>query len=217
MLSMGLFISIEGPEGSGKTTVAKKITEKLLQEGYPVIYTREPGGVEIAEKIRDIILDVKNVNLDAKSEALLYAASRRQHLVEKVEPALKRNEIIICDRFIDSSLAYQGHARKIGIDEVYAINMFAIGNTLPDLTILLDIDPEVGLQRINEQRSEEINRLDLEDIQFHKMVHEGYQIIKNKYRQRFTIVDGNQSKDEVFTTIYQIVKAKINEKQICKK
>lgn len=214
---MGLFISIEGPEGSGKTTVAKKITEKLLQEGYPVIYTREPGGVEIAEKIRDIILDVKNVNLDAKSEALLYAASRRQHLVEKVEPALKRNEIIICDRFIDSSLAYQGHARKIGIDEVYAINMFAIGNTLPDLTILLDIDPEVGLQRINEQRSEEINRLDLEDIQFHKMVHEGYQIIKNKYRQRFTIVDGNQSKDEVFTTIYQIVKAKINEKQICKK
>ena len=116
---MGLFITIEGPEGSGKTTVAKEITSYLQQQGYPLLYTREPGGVAIAEKIRDIILDVDHTTLDARCEALLYAASRRQHLVEKIEPALKEGKIIICDRFIDSSLAYQGYARGIGIDEVY--------------------------------------------------------------------------------------------------
>lgn len=213
---MGLFISIEGPEGSGKTTVAKNITEVLQKEGYKVVYTREPGGVGIAEKIRDIILDVNNTNLDPRSEALLYAASRRQHLVEKVQPILKDGAIIICDRFIDSSLAYQGHARNIGIDEVFSINMFAVENTLPDLTILLDIDPKVGLERINTQRNGEINRLDLESLSFHNAVHEGYQIIKNKYRDRFTIVDGNQSKDIVFDEIYKIIKEKIKEKNICK-
>ena len=213
---MGLFISIEGPEGSGKTTVAKKVTEKLEEEGYKVLYTREPGGVEIAEKIRDIILDVKNTNLDPKSEALLYAASRRQHLVEKVDPALKKGYIIICDRFVDSSLAYQGHARKIGIDEVFNINKFAIGETWPDLTILLDIDPQIGLDRINTERNQEVNRLDLESINFHKLVHDGYEIIKNKYRNRFTIVDGNKSKDEVFNEVYSLIKQEIEKKNICK-
>jgi len=163
---MGLFITIEGPEGSGKTTVAKMITERLKMEGYPVVYTREPGGVEIAEKIRDIILDVNNTKLDPRSEALLYAASRRQHLVEKVEPALAEGKIIICDRFIDSSLAYQGHARGLGIDEVFEMNMFAINKRLPDLTILLDIDPQEGLNRINKNRSGELNRLDLENLSF---------------------------------------------------
>ncbi len=175
---MGLFITIEGPEGSGKTTVAKMITERLKMEGYPVVYTREPGGVEIAEKIRDIILDVNNTKLDPRSEALLYAASRRQHLVEKVEPALAEGKIIICDRFIDSSLAYQGHARGLGIDEVFEMNMFAINKRLPDLTILLDIDPQEGLNRINKNRSGELNRLDLENLSFHQKVHEGYEIKK---------------------------------------
>ena len=129
---MGLFITIEGPEGSGKTTVAKKVVEQLENEGYKVLYTREPGGVGIAEKIRDIILDVNNTNLDPRSEALLYAASRRQHLIEKVVPALNNGYIVICDRFVDSSLAYQGHARGIGIDEIYNINLFAIDTMFPD-------------------------------------------------------------------------------------
>ena len=127
---MGKFITIEGPEGSGKTTVAKRLVEKLTEEGYQVVYTREPGGVTIAERIRDIILDVNNTNLDPRSEALLYAASRRQHLVEKVLPALESGKIVICDRFVDSSLAYQGYARNIGIDEIYNINMFAINNII---------------------------------------------------------------------------------------
>ena len=208
---MGCFITIEGPEGSGKTTVAKKIVDKLNEEGIKAIYTREPGGVGIAEKIRDIILDVNNTNLDERSEALLYAASRRQHLVEKVEPALKEGYVVICDRFLDSSLAYQGYARGIGIDEIYDINMFAVKGHLPDLTILLDIDPEEGLKRIYANRQEEVNRLDLEGIKFHQKVHEGYQIIKEKYKERFTVVDGNKSKEEVFDSVYEIIKNKLNE------
>lgn len=208
---MGMFITIEGPEGSGKTTVAKNVVEKLINEGYKVLYTREPGGVGIAEKIRDIILDVNNTNLDPRSEALLYAASRRQHLVEKVIPALEKGYIVICDRFVDSSLAYQGYARDIGIDEIYNINMFAINDKWPDITILLDIDPEVGLQRIMQNRQNEVNRLDLEGMNFHNKVHKGYQIIKEKYADRITLVDGNKSKDEVFDEVYKIIKERINE------
>ena len=209
---MGLFITIEGPEGSGKTTVAKKIVETLQNEGYKVLYTREPGGVGIAEKIRDIILDVNNTNLDPRSEALLYAASRRQHLVEKVLPALNNGYIVICDRFVDSSLAYQGHARKIGIDEIYDINTFAIDTHWPDITILLDIEPEIGLQRIMKNRQDEVNRLDLEGLNFHNLVHEGYQIIKEKYASRITLVDGNQTPEVVFDSVYKLIKDKINEK-----
>ena len=208
---MGLFITIEGPEGSGKTTVAKKVVETLENEGYKVLYTREPGGVGIAEKIRDIILDVNNTNLDPRSEALLYAASRRQHLIEKVIPALEKDYIVICDRFVDSSLAYQGHARGLGIDEIYNINLFAINECFPDMTILLNIDPEVGLARIMKNRQDEVNRLDLEGMSFHKLVHEGYEIIKEKYAERFTLVDGNNTPEVVFDSVYKIVKDKINE------
>ena len=208
---MGLFITIEGPEGSGKTTVAKKVVETLENEGHKVLYTREPGGVGIAEKIRDIILDVNNTNLDPRSEALLYAASRRQHLIEKVIPALEKGYIVICDRFVDSSLAYQGHARGLGIDEIYNINLFAINECFPDMTILLNIDPEVGLARIMKNRQDEVNRLDLEGMSFHKLVHEGYEIIKEKYAERFTLVDGNNTPEVVFDSVYKIVKDKINE------
>lgn len=206
-----MFITIEGPEGSGKTTVAKRVVETLQNEGYKVMYTREPGGVGIAEKIRDIILDVNNTNLDPRSEALLYAASRRQHLVEKVIPALEKGYIVICDRFVDSSLAYQGHARNLGIEEIYDINMFAINGMWPDITILLDIQPEVGLARIMKNRQEEVNRLDLEGLSFHNLVHEGYQIIKEKYANRITLVDGNKSFDEVFDEVYGLIKNKLNE------
>ena len=208
---MGLFITIEGPEGSGKTTVAKKVVEQLETEGYKVLYTREPGGVGIAEKIRDIILDVNNTNLDPRSEALLYAASRRQHLIEKVVPALNQGYIVICDRFVDSSLAYQGHARGLGIDEIYNINLFAIDTMFPDMTILLNIDPEVGLARIMANRQDEVNRLDLEGMNFHKLVHEGYEIIKEKYAERFTLVDGNNTPEVVFNNVYKVIKDKINE------
>ena len=163
---MAAFITFEGPEGSGKTTVLNQIN-KLLSENYNVISTREPGGVSTGEEIRNILLDGENI--DIRTEALLFAASRREHLVEKVIPALKNNKVVLCDRYIDSSLAYQGHARGIGIEEVKKINEFAINGLYPDLTIYLDIDAEVGRERIlKNQRSQ--NRLDKETLTFHQKV-----------------------------------------------
>ncbi len=207
---MGIFVTIEGPEGSGKTTVAKKIVETLNQNGFKALYTREPGGVAIAEKIRDIILDVHHTQLDSRCEALLYAASRRQHLIEKVVPALKEDYIVICDRFVDSSLAYQGYARDLGMDEIYNINLFAIDQYWPDITILLDIEPEIGLQRIMKNRQNEVNRLDLESLHFHQKVHQGYEIIKEKYANRITLVDGNQSPEKVFEEVYHVIESKLH-------
>ena len=145
----GLFITFEGNDGSGKTTISKKVYEALLEKNYPVIYTREPGGIEIAEKIRTIILDPNHTAMDARCEALLYAASRRQHLIEKVLPALETGKIVLCDRFIDSSLAYQGIGRGIGIDEVLKINQFAIESYMPDATFFLRVSLETGMQRVN--------------------------------------------------------------------
>lgn len=206
---MALFLTIEGPEGSGKTTVGKKIVEQLITEGYEVIYTREPGGIEIAEQIRNVILDVKNTNMDPRTEALLYAASRRQHLIEKIVPAIKDNKIIICDRFVDSSLSYQGHARKLGIDNVYEINKFAIDTLMPDLTLLFDIDPKIGLARINANKLREVNRLDLEQLEFHTLVREGFLIIQKREPNRIKIVDASKSVDEVFNDAYKLVKEAI--------
>lgn len=208
---MSLFITLEGPEGSGKTSAIKIVKEQLEKEGYQIVMTREPGGTPISEQIRNVILDKNNTSMDYRTEALLYAASRRQHLVEKVLPALNNGYIVICDRFVDSSLAYQGHARKIGIDEIYDINTFAIDTHWPDITILLDIEPEIGLQRIMKNRQDEVNRLDLEGLNFHNLVHEGYQIIKEKYASRITLVDGNQTPEVVFDSVYKLIKDKINE------
>ena len=157
-----MFITLEGPEGSGKTTAIEVTVKKLEEMGYQIVRTREPGGTPIAEEIRNVILDKKNTAMDSRTEALVYAASRRQHLVEKVWPALKEGKIVICDRYLDSSLAYQGGARGLGIDEVLNINLFATENTWPDLTLLFDITPEEGLKRIAANASREVNRLDLE-------------------------------------------------------
>ncbi len=161
-MNCNLFITFEGPEGAGKTTIIKKIAERLAQENIDVLATREPGGIEIAEKIRTIILNPAHTAMDERTEALLYAAARSQHYFEKVRPALDAGKMVICDRFIDSSLAYQGYARGIGVDEVLSINEFAIGKKLPDLTILFDISPEVGLARIHAHGDREVNRLDVE-------------------------------------------------------
>lgn len=168
----GKFITLEGPEGSGKTTVSNRIVKMLEEKGYQVLLTREPGGVEIAEQIRNVILDKKNTSMDAKTEALLYAAARRQHLVEKVIPALEKGMIVICDRFVDSSLAYQGVARHLGIKEVYEMNLFAINDVMPDKTLFFDIDYQKGLERIKVNQRE-TNRLDLEKMIFIKMFMKG--------------------------------------------
>ncbi len=203
----GVFITFEGGEGSGKTTIANMIQKTLAQEGYHVVLTREPGGVEIAEKIRDIIHDVKYVNMDRKTEALLYAASRRQHLVEKVIPALENDAIVICDRFVDSSMVYQGIARGIGIDEVYQMNLFATENILPKRTIFFDIQPEDGLKRVYENKNREVNRLDLENIDFHRKVYQGYLSLCDKFPNRIVKIDASLDIDHV----YQQVLKKIRE------
>ena len=143
-----MFITIEGPEGSGKTTAVNAAVEQLEKMGYQIVRTREPGGTPIAEQIRNVILDKNNTAMDKRTEALLYAASRRQHLVEKVWPALKEGKIVICDRYLDSSLAYQGGARDLGVDNILQVNNFATEGTFPDLTLLFDIEPELGLARI---------------------------------------------------------------------
>lgn len=198
---MAVFITFEGPEGSGKTTVLNQIN-KLLSENYNVISTREPGGVSTGEEIRNILLDGENI--DIRTEALLFAASRREHLVEKVIPALKNNKVVLCDRYIDSSLAYQGHARGIGIEEVKKINEFAINGLYPDLTIYLDIDAEVGRERIlKNQRSQ--NRLDKETLTFHQKVIEGYKTLIKTNPERFKVVDATQSIESVISDTYEII------------
>lgn len=192
-----MFITFEGPEGSGKTSAANEVIKILIARGYNVMYTREPGGTPIAEEIRNIILDKKNTALDARAEALLYAASRRQHLVEKVWPALKEGKIVISDRFLDSSLAYQGAARKIGIDNVLNINLFATEGTFPDLTLLFDITPEKGLERIAINKKREVNRLDLEALEFHRTVRGAFLELAKKYRDRYVVIDASRTLPEV--------------------
>ncbi|PIC82236.1 dTMP kinase [Sporosarcina sp. P1] len=206
----GLFISFEGPEGAGKTTVLQEIAERLKAQGQDVVMTREPGGIPIAEKIREVILDSNHSAMDGKTEALLYAAARRQHLVEKIIPALKQNKIVLCDRFIDSSLAYQGFARDLGIDEVLAINLFAIEEYMPDCTIFFDVPPEVGLARIWRDKDREQNRLDLEKVEFHEQVYKGYQEVMLRNEGRIRVVDAQQLPAQVVENVWQIVSSEVN-------
>ena len=192
-----MFITLEGPEGSGKTTAVEAAVEALEVKGYQIVRTREPGGTPIAEQIRNVILDKANTNMDPRTEALLYAASRRQHLVEKVWPALKEGKIVICDRYLDSSLAYQGGARGLGVDNILNVNLFATENTYPDLTLLFDITPEEGLKRIAANADREVNRLDLEKLDFHHKVRNTFLELAKRYPERFVIIDASKSREEV--------------------
>lgn len=207
-----MFITFEGPEGSGKTSVIKNVYDYLTKRGYEVILTREPGGTPIAEEIRNVILDKKNTNLDARAEALLYAASRRQHLVEKVWPALKEGKIVLCDRFLDSSLAYQGGARGIGVEEILNVNLFATEGFYPNLTFLLDIEPSLGLKRIALNKNREVNRLDLEKIEFHNKVRQTFLDLAKKYEDRYVIIDASKPLDEVNKSVEEAVARRLKEK-----
>lgn len=209
MKQKGQFITFEGPEGAGKTTVIATLHERLEAAGRQVVLTREPGGIRIAEQIRSIILDNDNTEMDAKTEALLYAAARRQHLIEKVIPALNAGAIVLCDRFIDSSLAYQGHARGLGIDEVLLINQFAIENTMPDLTIFFDINPEEGLARIMNNSSREKNRLDKENIAFHEGVYQGYKELLQRYPERIVVTNARLPEAAVTDNVWKIISSQL--------
>lgn len=197
-MKYGVFITLEGPEGAGKTTILNLLTKSFEAQGIDVIQTREPGGIDIAEQIRSVILNEKNTRMDARTEALLYAAARRQHLIEKVRPALEKGSMVFCDRFIDSSLAYQGFARGLGMKEVYSINQFAIEGMMPDLTLYFDIDPVIGIDRIKKNKEREINRLDLESMEFHSKVREGYHILTKENPNRIFMINASQPIDDVY-------------------
>lgn len=211
-MKKGLFITFEGPDGSGKTTVSSKVCERLIEEGYNLKYTREPGGSRIAEEIRNIILDNNNTDMDVRTEALLYAAGRRQHLVDKILPALNEGITIISDRFVDSSLAYQGWGREIGIEDVFSINKFAIEDNMPYKTIFLNVDVEEGINRIQKGR-EHLDRLDQESLDFHYRVYEGYQKVIEKYKDRMIIIDANRALEEVIEDAYKALKGILDDKE----
>lgn len=207
-MKKGMFITIEGCDGCGKSTATALVVKSLQDKGYDVVHTREPGGIDIAEQIRSVILDPKNTDMEKRCEALLYAASRRQHLVQKVLPALKNGQIVICERFVDSSLAYQGYARGIGIDSVWQINQFAIEDHMPDITIFMDVDYQIGLQRIANRAGKD--RLDVETSGFHKKVYEGFQLVVDQFKDRITVVDASNDIDTVVADMLAVIEAKIN-------
>ncbi|BDG34119.1 dTMP kinase [Parageobacillus sp. VR-IP] len=203
----GCFFSFEGPDGAGKTTMIAKLETFLREKGFAVLSTREPGGVRIAEAIRSIILNPDHTEMDGRTEALLYAAARRQHLLEKIIPAVEAGNIVLCDRFVDSSLVYQGFARGLGVDEVLQINQFAIDGYFPSLTIYFDIDPKMGLERIQKNKQREINRLDMESLSFHYKVREGYLKLAERFSERIVTIDASKPVDEVFAmTVTAVMK-----------
>ncbi len=201
-MNMKNFITLEGGECSGKTTIIESLIKKLEELNIEYITTREPGGIRIAEDIRNIILDVKNTEMTPECEALLYAASRMQHLSQKVIPAINDGKVVICDRFLDSSLVYQGYARGLGIDKVLTINSFAL-DYLPGLTLFIDVTPDVALKRMSGRNK--ADRLDLEAMDFHQKVYEGYQLVYKKYPERIKRVDGNQPLEKVINDCVKIV------------
>ena len=209
MSTKGMFITLEGPEGSGKSTLITKLSPLLQERGYKVMVTREPGGIAIAEDIRAILHNKEYTMMDARTEALLFTAARRQHLAEKVIPALREGYIVICDRFVDSSLAYQGYARGLGIDHIWNMNQFAIEDCMPQLTIYLDIEPSVGLERIYRDHNREINRLDLESISFHERVREGYVQLAERFKNRIVTVDAHQPAGIVLEKVLQIIEERL--------
>lgn len=203
----GLFITIEGGDGSGKSTQIDLLTKYFKEHGREVLLTREPGGTVISEKVREIILDKDHMEMDDMTEALLYAASRAQHTAEFILPNIKKGSIVICDRYVDSSVVYQGHARGLGIDDVETINAYATQGTKPDLTILLDLPPEVGLARKKNQRA--LDRLELASDSFHVKVNEGYKILAKRHPERILCLDATQSIETIHGQIVEAIEEKL--------
>lgn len=205
----GTLISFEGPEGAGKSSILEAILPLLEEKGIPYITTREPGGVDIAEKIRQVILDPDHTSMDSKTELLLYIASRRQHLVERVLPALDAGKVVLMDRFIDSSVAYQGYGRGLSVEEIEWLNQFATDGLKPDLTLYFDLDVEEGLARIARNQEREVNRLDLEGLELHHKVRQGYLALAEKEPERIVKIDASQSFEAVLADVLTILEKRL--------
>lgn len=195
----GILISIEGPDGAGKSTQIALLKEYLEQKGYESVLTREPGGTKISEKIRNLILDRENMEMGREAEMMLYAAARAQLVHEVIKPALEMGKAVICDRYIDSSAVYQGIAREIGIETVYQINECAIQGIWPDLTIHLDLNAEEGIKRKKNQA--ELDRMELETMEFHKNVVQGYRTLAKRDPKRIKTIDATLSIEEIHDQI----------------
>ena len=197
----GLFISIEGPDGSGKSTQIENIKKFFEDKNIEIVFTREPGGTAIGERIREIILDNSFKEMDPMTEAMLYAASRAQHVAQVIGPALEAGKVVVCDRFVDSSLAYQGFGRELG-DAVEVINSYAIGPYMPDVTFLMKLDPNEGKHRIQENRDTQ-DRLEHEKLAFHRKVYKGYLELEKRYPDRILGIDASRGIDEIRDEIYK--------------
>ena len=201
----GKFITFEGCDGSGKSTQLKMLSDYLSENNVPHIFTREPGGGKNSEAIREILLSGKNSEMTDECEALLYAASRVQHLHDRVQPALDKGELVVCDRYFDSSFAYQAYARGLGIEFIGKINSYAIENYSPDLTIFIDLSPEEAFLR--KHGADENDRLEQAGMSFHKKVYEGYRELARTHA-RIVTVNGRQTPDEVFADVLKALKEK---------
>ncbi|HCO29698.1 MAG TPA: dTMP kinase [Lachnospiraceae bacterium] len=199
----GILISVEGPDGAGKTTQITLLKKYLEKKGYDSIVTREPGGTNISEKIRSLILDRENIEMGRETEMLLYAAARAQLVHEVIKPALEQGKAVICDRYVDSSAVYQGIARGLGIETVYEVNQYAIQGILPDLTIHLDLNAEDGIRRKKDQA--ELDRMELETMEFHKKVADGYRQLVKRAPERMKTIDATLPIEEIQERIIQFV------------
>lgn len=195
----GIFITLEGPDGSGKSTIVNLLSDYLSSSNIDYIFTREPGGTKIGEDIRNIILNNENTKMSPRTEALLYAASRSQHVHEKILPALQTGKVVLCERFVLSSLVYQGIGRGLGVEDVKAINNFGTKGLEPDLTLFFNIDPVVSLNR--KRSGKNVDRLEMEGVDFHTEVYNGYLDLINKYPENIVVIDAYKSKDEVFKQV----------------
>ncbi|MDO4855557.1 MAG: dTMP kinase [Limosilactobacillus gorillae] len=208
----GRFISFEGPDGAGKTSVLNNIRQALINQlGTQVLYTREPGGNQIAEQIRAVLLDKQNTAMDDWTEAFLYAASRRQHVVQTLKPALEAGKLILCDRYLDSSIAYQGGGRNLGVDKIWELNQYAIDGLLPDLTIFLDLPVETGLARIEKGRAETINRLDEQTVNFHRRVRQAYLTLQERFPDRIVKINADQDLNQVIEDVHRAIHARYDD------
>lgn len=203
----GKFISFEGPDGAGKTSVLKQIQSDLEAEigKEQVMYTREPGGNHISEQIRRVLFSPENTDMDGRTEALLFAAARRQHIVSEILPGLKAGKVILCDRYVDSSIAYQGAGRHLGEDDIWRMNQFAIDGLLPELTVYLDVESELGMRRIAEHRSNQVNRLDKEKLAFHQTVRQAYLRLYHQFPERIKLIDASQPLEKVVEDVRRVI------------
>ena len=200
----GKFITFEGCDGCGKSTQLKMLSEYLTENSVAHVFTREPGGGKISEAIREILLNGKNTEMTDECEALLYAAARMQHLADRVEPALAKGKLVVCDRYVDSSLAYQAYARGLGVDFIGRINAKALEKYPPDVTVFIDLTPEDAFKR--KHGADENDRLEQAGMAFHKRVYDGYKALEKAYPERIVAVDGKQTPQEIFAQVLRILK-----------